>query len=341
MMKEPLVSVCIPNYNYGHFIEMAIKSACEQSYSNIEVVVVDNASTDQSIDIIASLQQKYQFRFVRNERNIGMVENFNKCMELSNGEFVLFLSSDDVLKPQFVSRCMELFSTYDVGMVAAHCDGIDDQHNVADKKPFYESSGIIKGQEHAKIFLMTGVYFPSQVLIRKKTLQSVGGWNTKYPIFFDWYLWFCISLKSNIGYIRDSLVSYREHDHNASSASIKNLQMIFEKYLLKLDFFSLIKGNGYLMQFKEEAIRKLAANCMYYVTSMLKINEYELAKKYFDMIQVFDPSMPTRDDYKILGFCLSLKTTDPLKVYLQLVKNFDDYSTKRPFALPKGSIILC
>jgi glycosyltransferase involved in cell wall biosynthesis len=171
---------------------MAVKSAFEQDYSNIEVIVIDNASTDDSQSVLSCLQSKYNFVFEINDKNIGMVPNFNRCMDLAKGEYIVFLSSDDLIKPQFVSKCLELFSADNVGMVVAHCDGIDQQHKVSVKKPFFESSGIISGQEHARIFMMTGIYFPSQVLIKKSTLQDVGGWNTRYPIFFDWYLWFCI-----------------------------------------------------------------------------------------------------------------------------------------------------
>lgn len=340
MKKLPLVTVCIPNYNYGHFIGDAIKSAADQTYENTEIIVADNASTDGSDRLISSLQSVYSFRYERNEKNIGIVPNFNKCLDLANGEFVVFLSSDDLLKPGFISSCLALFDDKSVGMVAAHCDGIDERNIITVKQPFFNSSGLISGPEHTRIFLMTGIYFPSQVLIRKSTLLDSGKWNLKFPIFFDWHLWFSISRRANVGYIKDGLVLYREHSGNASSASILNMQMIFEKYLLKLDFFGELEHDKSLARHLPKAIEKLSANSMYYAAMMLKSGKFALAEKYLNMALVFDADLRDSDEFRMLQFCLNLKSSDPLQTYTRLCDLYEDFESKRPFALPPNSVVI-
>ncbi|MDI6720940.1 MAG: glycosyltransferase family A protein, partial [Candidatus Aenigmarchaeota archaeon] len=82
---KPLVSICIPNYNSERFIKQTIKSALSQSYPNIEVIVCDNASTDNSCNIIKSFGKK--IRRYRNKINIGQNDNLNKCISLSKGKY--------------------------------------------------------------------------------------------------------------------------------------------------------------------------------------------------------------------------------------------------------------
>ena len=339
-MKNPLVSICIPNYNYGRFIEAAIKSASSQTYKNIEIIVVDNDSTDNSHKVICELNKNINLKYVRNNANIGMVPNFNKCMDLSVGEYLIFLSADDILLPDFVSRSLELFLYDNVSMVAAHCDGINNYNEVVIKPPFYNKSAIIMGSEHSRIFLMTGVYFPSQVLIKRTSLNNVGGWNNRFPIFFDWNMWFKLSQVGDVGYIKDSLVLYREHEENASSRAIINMQMIFEKYLLKMDFFDSLNPQSKLFSSKNESIKKLAENCLFYSGSLMTQKNYLLAKKYIDIAPVFDPEIINNEFYKMIQMCLVFDKKDPSLIYEKIVSMFENFGTKRPFDLPASSIII-
>ena len=339
-MKNPLVSICIPNYNYGKFIESAIKSAASQTYKNIEIIVVDNDSTDDSHQIIVELSKSVEIKYFRNNSNIGMVPNFNKCKDLSSGEYLVFLSADDILLPDYVSHSLELFLFENVGMVAAHCNGINNLGEVVIKPSFYNKSAIILGSEHSRIFLMTGIYFPSQVLIKRSLLNSVGGWNNRFPIFFDWNMWFKLSQVGDVGYIKDSLVLYREHEENASSSAIINMQMIFEKYLLKLDFFDSLQPQSILISSKNESIRKLADNCLFYSGSLIKQKNFLLAKKYIDISSVFDPEIINNEFYKLIEMCLRFENKDPSLIYEKIIHMFENFGTKRPFDVPPNSIII-
>ena len=106
MNSFPLVSIIIPNYNYGRFLAEAIESALNQSYSNIEVIVVDDGSTDHSHEVIA----RYSDRIVPVlKANGGQASSFNAGFRASRGEIVCFVDADDVLMPNKVERVVEVF----------------------------------------------------------------------------------------------------------------------------------------------------------------------------------------------------------------------------------------
>lgn len=103
-MRPPLISIIITTYNYAHTVGTAIRSALAQDYPNLEVVVMDNASTDATEPLVATFAHDSRLRYHRNPENIGMNPNHNAGLRMSKGEYVCFLSADDFLMPGFVSR---------------------------------------------------------------------------------------------------------------------------------------------------------------------------------------------------------------------------------------------
>lgn len=106
--KNPLVSIVIPVYNREDFVGEAIESALAQTYDNIEIVVVDNCSTDKTWDIVLKYENS-KLRAYRNETNIGPVLNWKRGIELSKGEFIKLLFSDDKISNNFIEECLNFF----------------------------------------------------------------------------------------------------------------------------------------------------------------------------------------------------------------------------------------
>jgi glycosyltransferase involved in cell wall biosynthesis len=111
-MEYPLVSIIVTTYNYAHTVGTAIESARRQDYPNLEIVVVDNASTDGTPQLMERYRDDARVRYVRNPENIGMVPNHNEGLRQSRGAYVLFLSADDFLMPRHVSRSYEFLRTH-------------------------------------------------------------------------------------------------------------------------------------------------------------------------------------------------------------------------------------
>ena len=112
-MSSPLVSICIPTFNRGSKIWRAIESSINQTYGTLEIVVSDNASTDNTADVLS----KYAGRDSRvkcfsNKKNIGSGRNFLKCAEYASGDFVQMLGDDDWLSRNYIEECVKSFNKY-------------------------------------------------------------------------------------------------------------------------------------------------------------------------------------------------------------------------------------
>lgn len=103
--RQPLVTIGIPNFNYGRYLRQAVESALAQDYPNLEVLVSDNGSTDESAEVLANLRDP-RLRTWRNERNLGLYPNWDRLFGEAAGEFFKILPADDELAPTFVSRCI-------------------------------------------------------------------------------------------------------------------------------------------------------------------------------------------------------------------------------------------
>ncbi len=115
--KQPLVSIGLPVYNGSNYIESAIDSILSQTYKNIELVICDNASTDNTDEICRrAIERDARVRYFRQEKNLGAARNFNTTFEMSNGEFFKWASHDDLLAPDYIENCIS-FLTLNEGYV--------------------------------------------------------------------------------------------------------------------------------------------------------------------------------------------------------------------------------
>jgi glycosyltransferase involved in cell wall biosynthesis len=105
----PKVSIGIPVRNGENFLEEAIKSVLDQTFSDLELIISDNGSTDRTPDICRKYAKRdKRIRFVRYEENIGAVENFNRGFQLSRGEYFKWLAHDDYIHPKFLEKCVKI-----------------------------------------------------------------------------------------------------------------------------------------------------------------------------------------------------------------------------------------
>jgi glycosyltransferase involved in cell wall biosynthesis len=134
-MTAPLVSVIILNYNYLHYVHRAIVSVAEQTYDNIECVIIDDCSIDgsfQSINADLEVRADLRFRSIRLASNLGQMAAIKAGVENSTGAFIVFLDADDVLLPHFVERHVEahLNGSYSAGITASDTIQIDENDQI-------------------------------------------------------------------------------------------------------------------------------------------------------------------------------------------------------------------
>ena len=114
-MNRPLVSIVIPVYNRADMVKEAIDSALAQTYENIEIIVVDNCSTDDTWCVITSYDTPL-LKVYKNDKNIGPVLNWKKGIELSKGKYIKLLFSDDKISDNYIEESLKLF-THDTAFV--------------------------------------------------------------------------------------------------------------------------------------------------------------------------------------------------------------------------------
>ena len=192
----PRVSVGVPVYNGERYLEEALESLLAQTFTDFELVIADNASTDRTAAICRSyVQRDGRVRYVRNRANYGAIYNFNNVFRLTTGDYFKWAAYDDVCEPGFLSRCVEILDQ-DPGVVLA-CPvvtGIDEEGNPTD---------LVTRPGHGQV-LMSGFHLDIDPVVSPADVDTVQRWR-----FMMRYLWWTPHL---YGLIRaDALASTNLH----------------------------------------------------------------------------------------------------------------------------------
>ena len=311
----PLVSISIPNYNYGHFLEYCFESVLNQTYPNLEISFNDNQSTDDSYDIAQKyrkifLERGIYFHLYQNKRNVGSDRNSMISTSRTEGNFIYTLASDDAVAPTFIEHCVDVFVRYpEVGMVMTHREEIDLHGNITQTPPFYNTSCVIDGESQAAVFMMAGVAIPGQRIIRRSVLNGIGAYKYTFQVAGDWFDNFLFAMKGDVAYIKEPLCQYRVHPGNETNVSERNLLGIFEHYQIINSFVSISKA--FDMEKPAERIdaatKKLGDMCLRYSLKMLKLGLDDMAKKYLQLAPIFKDGIENSEIYSDLSKCLSSK----------------------------------
>lgn len=238
MFKTPLVSVVIPTYNRLFYLQEAVDSVINQTYSNIEIIICDNASTDKTFEFFMSNVNK-KIIYIRHEKGLFPLDNWNSWTDKANGEYITFLPDDDKLAPTFIEKCVKAFlEDKDTKLVKAGCFVMDGNSKVTGEYiPFKDnkSSGYQFfldriNPRYAELSLGSGYAF------RKDDFILVGGFMlTGFPKmhYVDDYLWYRLSLeRGNVSYLNEKLWYYRDHTSNmALVESLSDFRDNFRVYI--------------------------------------------------------------------------------------------------------------
>ncbi len=224
----PLVSILIPTYNREKYVETALRSAREQTYRDVEVVVVDNASTDTTLDVVErASREDSRVRVHVNETNLGMGGNFTRCLELARGEYVKYLMSDDVLAPRNVERLLApMLAEPGVVLATSKRDVIDAAGNrlpdFVAMAPLFGGDTLVDGVDFADMSLRANqnlIGEPTTVLFRRDAVAPGGDPfeldGESFPVLLDMALWLKILANGSAAYIREPLSCFRWHDDQA------------------------------------------------------------------------------------------------------------------------------
>lgn len=216
-MQNPLITVGIPSYNHAKFLTKCLKSVINQTYSNLEVIVVDNYSTDNTDGILSSFKD-YGISIVKvnNEGSIGMSRN--TILNKSRGEWIAFLDSDDWWTEDKLEKCANYFQ---VGIDLIYHDLIVVDERYDRTQSMEITSRSLKEPVFKDLIIKGNTIATSSVVVRKSVLSKINGMSESKEMFGieDFNTWLKISqITEGFKHIPENLGFYRMHSNNASLA---------------------------------------------------------------------------------------------------------------------------
>ncbi len=215
-LESSLVSVVMPAYNAEKYIEEAIQCILNQTYKNWELLITDDASTDQTLTIIQNyIIKDSRIKFYKNETNIGYLKTWNKLMEIAKGEFITFLDADDLCTFDRIETLYQYLQNHPtIKIVGSNINIVDVSNALVTTKNYPVSSQEINDTLSSNNFPFCG----SAVMIKKDVYQKVGGYREYFNRLawedHDWLIRCCTMFKA--ANINQYLYSYRNTPHSVT-----------------------------------------------------------------------------------------------------------------------------
>lgn len=250
--NTPKVSVLIPAYNRPHYLEVALQSVLNQTYENIEIVVSDDSTTDEVQEMIQPYLEKHpNIIYQRNPRPL-VGENFNKCIELSSGEYINFLMDDDFFHPEKIERMIPFLLDFpNVKLVTSYRKYVDEQGNELPddgaNAPLVKEDTILNGRilgNQMISSLTNAIGEPTTVLFRRKDLVKWGTYKGKNQYFFinDLAAWIELLSQGDAAYLVTPLSYFRRH----TGQNQRNPKFIYNTVLNCFDLIQDTRKDGFL-----------------------------------------------------------------------------------------------
>lgn len=260
-MKRELFSICIPNFNYANYIGITIESVLKQTYKNFEIVIVDNASTDESVRVIKSFRDK-RIRLFQNRYNVGFAPNLDRTAQRALNPYLIMLSSDDIIRPtaleEYQNVIRRMGSESDRMLLVSSIDIIDSQGNYysrMDRKDYYQipvNKEFTQKLKDPDIEVFDGLQvfravYPKMsvpghfctTLYSKKLYESLGGYSSIHPIGPDAHLDYKALLQNvKVVFVNRPLFGYRIHNTNQISQSrgSRNINVLINCYQFSIQY---------------------------------------------------------------------------------------------------------
>lgn len=252
MKQQPLVSIVIPCYNYAKYVDDAIGSVFAQTYKNIELIVINDGSTDNSDDVIRQAQKKYTFKYF-NQANRGIVATRNRGVRLATGQFLIQLDADDMLPKNYVQTLINAAAKQKVDIFYTAAKDLDTGRVVIDPPEF--NIEILKHHN----------YIHASSMVRLEAIKKY-----KYDQYLndkgleDWDMFLMMCLDGATGlYVKEVSLQYRQHnDIKSRNEKIRNNNQELDaiRHILTKHITNHPKQIGYMISYLHFVDRLLIAN---------------------------------------------------------------------------------
>jgi len=206
--SKAIVSVIIPSYNSGKFLSTAIDSALNQTFKALEVIVVDDGSTDNTVQVAESYGDRVT---LHQQKNAGAAEARNNGAKIANGKWLAFLDADDIWEPIKIETQLSQCGDY----VWSHTDSVfigsgqDGSVRTSELAPHHSGNVLPE-------LVVTNTVGTSTVMVQKEAFFEVSGFDKSLRALQDWDLWLKLAAQHALGYIDEPFTQYRVHEQSTS-----------------------------------------------------------------------------------------------------------------------------
>lgn len=289
-MNSPLVSVVMPVYNASLFLKEAIESILNQTYENFEFIIINDGSTDASLQIIESFNDP-RIKLVNNERNLGIIKTRNKGLQLAKGKYIANMDADDISLPTRLEKQIAFLEKHpDVVILASKLVLINQFNDEIGIWP--EDDGVVTNEGISKTLPIINCIGQPTVMMRRDVVTSIM-YNDRYIHNEDWGLWLDIlALNYRISKLPEVLLRYRQHESSTTISANKlgvNKKIISFKYkyvkykLAHLKFKNTDKRvlTSLVKDMTKYILESISPSLYSIVLSLIKLNKLSFIKQFF------------------------------------------------------------
>lgn len=253
------ISVVIPSYNHAKYVSEAIESVLNQTYDNFELIIIDDASPDNSIEIISQYKDPRIVNY-NLKKNVGAVSALNFGITHSNSEYFALLNSDDYWEPQKLEKQMQVFKgNQEIGAVFTSARFINENKKPLTKEDFFwadifDQENRTSGEWLRKFFFELNCLCHPSILIKKNLYQKTKLYNPAFRQLPDFAMWINLLKYANIHVMKEKMVNFRifSNEQNTSSVTYENrVRNKNELFVIMSQFFNDMKDSTFIEGFHD------------------------------------------------------------------------------------------
>jgi glycosyltransferase involved in cell wall biosynthesis len=312
---QPIVSIICLCYNHARFLEDSLQSVVGQTYPNLELIIVDDASTDASVELIeAFLAQHTAVQFVRLPTNGGNCHAFNQGLALAKGKYIIDLAADDLLLPGRVSRQVAAFEALGEHYAVVYTNALRVDESSQEMGVFYENdqtrARLPQGDVYTAVLKKFFICVPT-MMIRKQVLDELGGYDESLS-YEDFDFWIRSSRSYHYHYLDEVLTVRREVGTSHSR------QLLWRK-----DDYSTLKicQKALLLNRTEAENRALAHRVRYHLRQAFLTEDFALVVPYVELLRKLAP-IDSVTQLVIVAARMKLRVAKYYRLYLKKKYSF-------------------
>jgi glycosyltransferase involved in cell wall biosynthesis len=300
MNKMPTLSVGMCNYNYAQFIGEALESIFRQSFLPMEVIIVDDGSTDNSVEVIEKYMKLYSnIKLFKNERNMGVNYSINRCLSNAAGDYYCPVSSDDILLPAFFERSTNLLIKYPHAGLCFSDWAIKDKGKLIEMKAYLSEKPCYFSPDefenillHCEYTVIGGI----SVVAKRAALIEAGGYMPELKAASDVFMNHVVSLRYGACYFPEIVAVLRRQKDQYSSKKFRPIKVEMEIVSHAMDILLTPKYADVLAKFKRatpfshcswDVLKLVLSNKKYREFFSMKLLRYALFDRFIRRILLF------------------------------------------------------